>query len=1401
MSRFIILIAAVATMAVIQVQGVVPRDYTFSSSLISMRDGLPDNNVNCMIQDAKGFMWFGTRNGLSCYDGFRFVNHYQADEKGISHNYIRSLHETGDGLLWIGTNGGGLNVYHKETETFHRFGFAWADSMMVESSILDRKLPDRIYSIVSRKRGELWIGTQSGLYRLLYTQDGVPSVNSLKRYRASSHDENSICDNKIFHLMFDSQGVLWISSNEGGLSRFWPEEERFRKYRAGEEAGDLPSNQVMVTYEDSREQVWVGTWEHGLCLYDRERDQFKQYLSSGQNPDLIGNNIYKIMEGSHGQLWLGAIYAGLDRISLEEFGKGNSLFHHHWLEDGGENLVNSNVILSMGRSSDGILWVSTQGLGVYRIRTGMNFLQRVVSSGEGEGLSGNDVTVISTDYEERYWVGTWRDGLNLATLEEGRFRVLKSFRHNAQPQSLSSDSVYAVLTDSDSITWVGAWPGLTQVVEEAGNVTFRRVKCFDTAGVEVELMVNSLHEDHEGVMWVGTEGNGLWYRERGQDTLLRYSEPQEFGKVTSVLSCESSLPGVSKEVWIGTHIGVRRVLFSNEGSKSMAYYSRGGDSGLPGNQIRNFVKVDSILWIGTSQGVGRFNLVTNEMCIERYFPGHDIMSMLCDSTGNIWIGTISGLIRYDRKVKRQAGFYENAHGIIQGYNHNASCLDEGGTCLFGTNQGLVFFDRHIEEEVFQPEVVFTDLSVNGKKVKPGEWVDGSTLLEKRITETSRIKLKHSQGIFSVEFAALSYDEPGDRTFAYKLVGMQEVWTYAPVERAFAAFSNLPAGEYTLQVKLVNNDNTGDNDPAELHITILPPLWRTKVAYFLYTLLLVLVAFLLRRATVDRLRLHETVRFEKFKREQEEELNKQRLTLFTDISHELRTPLTLIAGPLEQVIQQKEKDPGVREKLNTIKNNSQKLLRLINQLLDFRKIEMGMEKLNAANTEAVSLTRTIFEEFRDEAADREIDYRFRSGKERCEVWLEEEKYERIIGNLLSNALKYTGENGKVVLSVEEIERDGEDDGEFEIFFGKLPSGHFLQLEVRDTGRGIAKADREHIFDRFYRVKSTRSRVDGTGIGLSMVRQLVLMHYGQLGLISEPGEGSRFVVRLPLGSQHLKSHEMSVGQEKQFSMEHPEIEIPIVKGSGRKKILLVEDSHEMRHFIVDVLKPHYAVLEAENGNRGLEYAMEVMPDLIVSDVMMPEMDGIEFCKRVRGNIGTSHIPFLLLTARSSVEYSIEGLKAGADDYISKPFSPEVLLLKIRNIFERREKLMERFSLDLQPAPESIATNPTDNDFLVRLIGFIDNNLDNSELDLELFTGEFGMSRSTFNRKLKQLTNHSPADFVNNYRMKIAARMLLDGNHAIKTIAFHVGYADARYFSTRFKKHFGLTPTQYQEQHRTV
>jgi signal transduction histidine kinase/DNA-binding response OmpR family regulator len=838
-----------------------------------------------------------------------------------------------------------------------------------------------------------------------------------------------------------------------------------------------------------------------------------------------------------------------------------------------------------------------------------------------------------------------------------------------------------------------------------------------------------------------------------------------------------------------------------------------------------------------------------------------IYTMENDLDGNIWISTDKGLSRFNPAQKTFENFYTKDGLLSDQFYWNASESDRSGTLYFGGVNGINYFNpREIATYPGKPGVVFTDFRVFNRSVAVGEKLHGRVVLENSVSKTKTIELSYRDNVFSIEFSALDYFLPDKLTYAYKLVGVDQNWVTVPATRRFAGYTRLPGGKYTFLVKVANSDGIWSDQVSELVINIHPPFWETS--WFRIVLVLVIIGSVMGYIRYRTYRLHEQkrklekqvhertlqieaqkqqleVQSEILKRSNNElanrqiliegqkvelerqneliveqrdeviELNKKvslinqlRLRFFTNISHEFRTPLTLILDPLESLMKKMQNDRSAIQTLKLINRNAQRLLHLINQLMYFRRIETGKIELRVARGDLNRFLKDIFESFADLAEHQHISYVFQEGDEKPETWFDSEKLENIFYNLLSNAFKFTPENGRIRLKLN-YAGAGDDDK-------SMPVPH-VRVQVSDSGKGIPAEHLPFIFDRFYQAEdSATNRQKGSGIGLALTQELVQALRGKIFAASEAGKGSIFTVLLPYRLEDFNDNEIDQTGSVQAVNLQPRVDLiqeeitlneqfedvePDQPGKTKPLVLIVEDNYDLRTFLLQSVKTEYRVLGAENGKAGFELARKYTPDLVISDIMMPVMDGLELCSRLKNDIHTSHIPVILLTAKAMIEHWVEGLETGADDYIPKPFNLRVLQLKMANLIESRRKLRQLYSHSEQLTPEKITTCQLDQQFIERAYQIIERHLVEPEFTVEQFAREMMVSKSLLFKKIKAITGNSIIDFVNLYKLrKATARMASGTQQNISEVAFEAGFNDPKYFSRLFRKVYGVPPSEY-------
>ncbi|MCB0642033.1 MAG: response regulator, partial [Phaeodactylibacter sp.] len=830
--------------------------------------------------------------------------------------------------------------------------------------------------------------------------------------------------------------------------------------------------------------------------------------------------------------------------------------------------------------------------------------------------------------------------------------------------------------------------------------------------------------------------------------------------------------------------------------------SRAADGQLRFTHFLKDVKVyatlfyDQKLWVGTF-GEGLFALDPDNGQTQHYttadgLPGNTVLGILPDERGQLWLSTNNGLSRFD-PITEGCTNYSHSNGLEDlEFNYNAFCRTRSGEFLFGGTHGLTrFHPDDLRPSTTTPSIVFTGLTAFNRQIEVGE-EDG--LLQRPLNETEVLTFNYGDANFTLHFAALDYTNPRGNRYAYRMLGLNEEWTTV-TGRPEATYTLQQEGEYVFQLKAANKDGLWNPAMRELRVRVLPPPTRTWWAYLIYSLLIVMAVAALVRIT----RLRQSYRLERLEKKQQAAIHQMKMRFFTNVAHEFRTPLTLIIGPLEELLQRgfADKDGSIRGRLGTIYSNAQRMLNLVNQLLTFRKMEEGYEPMEVLQTDLSVYLRTIFDSFVDHARMRSIQYTFKGADQAIELWLDREKITKVLFNLLSNAFKFTPDGGKISLELSQEQKE-------------------VILAVADNGPGIDPALHEQIFQRFYEKTpgQTPNQIKGTGIGLALSRQLVELHSGRLELSSTVGQGSVFRVILPTGKEHFRPEDLQ--QEEQLPNPLPAFTgLPVhspatvadesvaasVEDSQQPILLIVEDNPEVQGFIRSIFAGDFQILVADDGKTGLQIAEKEQPDIILSDVMMPNMDGFEMCRQLKTNLATSHIPVLLLTARTTLNDRLEGLETGADDYISKPFHPNEIRLKVHNRVAQRRRMRAHFGESRDFAPKEITVTSADEAFLHQLIALVEANIDNPEFKIEQFAQELAVSRALLFTKIKALTNFTPKNFLKSFRLKRAAQLLKSGKLNISDVAYQVGFKEPKYFSRVFQKEYGCNPSAYMDMHPNI
>lgn len=1347
---------------------------------ITTREGLSQNDVNAVFQDRQGFLWIGTHDGLNRYDGYSFKTyHLDPDKKiGIHSNLIFDIAEDEDGNLWIATSDAGICKFDVQKEKFTSYRNTPGNSNFLRTNQITQILPHG---------DEVWIGSGLGI-DILHFEEGSAKIKRITPGNTPKLRSHSISD-----LRKDVFGRVWVGTRQG-------------VYVISEKEG---KRQVKVMCD-------LNNVSH-IALNEKE-----QFISNNTGlyrlhvnmEDLSNPRIEKVSDISASCILLtrsGDIYTGNERgLSYYRYNTNSEKRFSNYLhfEEGWEaNSLSKNVIVSLYEDKSGIIWVGTNGGGLNKYNPKQKKFRHYNKTRIEGSISYNKIRSIFQDRNKNIWLGTEGGGVNfLPKSENYNFETGWKVLKEVQPQQ---NRVYSfVELNNRGPVEVLAGAGYPEIVTKWREDS-PLPKAVDKGKFdEVANSVFCSLKSSKGTIWLGTYGrnNGLMrYRKRGnREEILDFKPNNSPGSISS-LNIRSLLEDKRGNLWIGTDKGLNLLTVDQQDEVNPHFIKIKHDPNREGSLSHDYIlpmyeSKDGTIWIGTMGG-GLNRMIYNEdpekiefeaITTSNGLPNNVIKGILEDDYGYLWLSSNKGLTRFDVEDR----LYEN-YGISDGlqdyeFGELAALKLDNGEMIFGGVNGInVFNPKDIISDMSMPHIALTDLFILNEEILPGAEVNGRPVLESALNHTEQIKLKYAENSFSIHFSSLHFSAPEQNEYKYRLEGFDQDWIRKDATDRIAKYTNLAPGTYTFKVLASNNDGVWNDDPKELMVVITPPWYLSQVAWVIYVLLFLSSLWFFQKFSLIRIKQKNELLMEHFEKEKVQELSQMKLRFFTNISHEFRTPLTLIIGPLEKLMREggKLSEKKVAESHAIMHRNASILLRLINQLIDFRKFEQGKMILRASNTNVISFLKEVFLSFSELADKKNITYEFSTFRQDISLWFDDDKLERIMYNLLSNAFKFTPEGGDIKLVVDE------DD-------------YHVIVKVEDNGVGIPKEMQSHIFERFYQADRIKNRkVGSTGIGLSFIKGLVEMHKGEITFESVVDEGTTFIVKLKKGTAHLAEEEMRAvsrdeAPKKNFSYLEP---VKVTEseneneGVQKQKVLVVEDNFELRVFIKDSLKDLYEIHTAENGKEALDKIPELNPDVVVSDIMMPVMSGFQLCEGIKSDEQISHIPVILLTAKSTAENRIKGYNLGADGYISKPFSIEVLQARIQNLIESREKLREKMRTTVSIEPSEVTTTSMDEKFLQKILKIIEENIPNSEFTVEKLARDYGMSQIVLNKKLKGLTGMTAKAFIRNIRLKRAAQLFATGNYSVTDVTYEVGFSDLKYFRTCFKDEFGLSPSEYIKAHR--
>ena len=1363
---------------------------------ITTKDGLLTPGVKSTYKDSEGFIWFAFSNGMARYDGYtvRRFEDFLPDSCAITpYRFCTSFLEDSRGNFWIGTLKNGLVRFDRRTEKFTYYHVDPYGQAGLKYNT--------VYSLMEDSDRNLWLGSgNEGLFKYIPESDSFANFNPL-----------TVCDNPgvvvVLSMLEDKQDNFWVGTAYA-LFLFDRENETFTQVPVPVEPGTPDElKQIWHIKEDKSGDIWLGT-DWGVYRYKPHEKIWTYYFTGipGKLNDFLGGNVNGLVEietGKAHQMWIGT-GSGL---LVYDFATDH-LEHFKTQEEDPQSPV-SGGIKYLYRDDNNLIWASTGGMTI--IDPDDNPFQYKSIHTYPDSLLEVDAWSFCEDKNGMLWVGTFNDGLyqfdrNLDFV--GNYKPTVWGRNN--PHIISKNRVTLIYEDTTGNLWVGtSGEGLS--VFDRVRKRFSTIFFEKPSGKLERQWVFDIVEDTYGLLWFAT-----------QKGLFKVEMPWQKGQVLWPVDHPvlSDVPVIDLfedsrgRLWATTYnLGVFCLTPENrEKGEFKKYFHKSYNRGtFTERNVREvYEDVNGLIWMRSINALFQYNEASDSIEIVEHFSkihkggNHVIMG---DSAGNLWFISDMGLIRYDledstdRALKvfgKSEGMFYDGIVFTSFGKSKKGCFYIGGSGSAGSGFCRFYPDSIVGDNIHIPNIVLTDFKLKNETAS----------LDSSITYKKYIELKYDQNFFSFGFAALDYTDPEKNQYAYYLEGFEDKWNYVN-NRRLANYTGVPPGNYVFRVKGSNNDGYWNEVGASIAVTVLPPPWKTWWAYILYVLFLMALISTVTRFYLRRQRLLLELDMKQRQAEKLAELDKMKSEFFANISHEFRTPLTLILGPLEQLISRLY-DKSDKEKLTTIQRNAVRLKNLISQLLNLSRLEAGKMRLQASRTNIIQMIRLYIQSFESLARQNEINLKFLTDRDELLVYVDRNKMEQVINNLISNAFKFTDRGGDITVYINYPVVNDE---------GK----ECVSIKITDNGRGIPEEHQKHIFDRFYQVDDPGLYMnEGTGIGLAICKELVELHHGTIEVQSKPGEFTAFNILLPAGKGHLAAGELAVeeeiisktGDQELFytteRVDHPAQ--PDFEGECESDedaehitdlpvLLIVEDNAEMRAYIRGFFDHNFHIVEASDGKEGVEEATDVIPDIIISDVMMPGMDGIEFCKKVKTDERTSHIPVILLTARASIESRIEGLETGADDFITKPFDGKELQVRVKNLIEQRKRLRGLLSkrigeniLSGQVDVGDSGMTSMDERFLQKLLKTVALHYSSPELTVETLGKETGLSRTQLHRKVTALTGYTAGKFIRIYRLNRAAEMIRKKSGTVAEIAYDVGFGSPSYFAECFRKQFGKLPSEY-------
>lgn len=1327
---------------------------------INNQDRLPAKQINQIFQDSEGYMWFATTNGICRYNGYTLKTYKSSNQSTnlLQSNIINALIEDIDHRIWIGTEQG-INILDKSTDKIE--------------TISNDKLPNAfIHSFLLTRDSTLWVGTQVGLLR--YNRDD----GNFTTYKNRPNDSTSICGNSIKALLEDKNGDIWVATYGHGICRLDRKTGEFIQYPPV-----TPLNRCNSLIQDADGNIWTCTWGDGLTKIENRNNNLNPVYTQYQT-----TTVYECIFRSLRQLPGGEVMIGTNQ-GLYMIDKSGKLISRSRQETPLQSPALNDDINFLYTDKENNIWIGTQNSGVYiAYKEKTPFTNFPINSSEDsrQALKVNalyewdeNVLLLGMDrvsfgfynkktreitnyrdipeYREIFrewpgnlqfifkhpsknelWFGTQFGGLIICKLKGDKIISSQYYQHHLGQTPIGT-TINAILTDKNKNIWIGSDEGLNIITSKG-----------DTLSYSTYNRIQTIYQDYTGAIWLGTYFDGVYRLRAGFDVnKLSFEIYNTKNKLINANEITSIYEDSRQNLWVGT-----------KGCGLQKY-----------NREKNW-----------------FDPIPNA----KEIPG-DIIYNITEDNGNLILGTNQGLVLYNYTT-HQSIILNSTDGLLDETCMKNAMLNNGnGEIYYGTPKGFyIFRPDQIDYDSISVKTIINDFKIFHKSFdelspqKQKQLAGGlHPLYSKHIT------LTHADNNIGIEFAALSYIHPEKKRYAYKLEGFDDNWIYTDASQRTAYYTNLPAGTYKFEVRCINDSGIESTDNEVFYIKVLPPIYQTNYAYAFYLFLVIGMIYLFHRFQLYRFRLQEAVKIEQIERVKSEELNQSKFRFFTNISHEFLTPLSIISCSFEEL---KRTFLINNQTTKAVESNVFRLNKLIEDILEFQKAENNKLKLKIMYGDIASFISGICREnFSLLVKNKNISLDVHCQPEHIAAWFDMDKIDKILYNLLSNAVKFCHTDGRGKIEVELLAEEPENE-----FQHKQ-----LTIKVRNRGKGISADKLPHIFTRFYEDNFKQSGRKGNGIGLALTKSLVELHNGTITVSSEPEEWTEFTIRIPISKTAFREDQIEENKPEDTTIsilpeiqEEETIQADKNSSSPQYSLLLIEDDIELRTSLQHLLADKYQITVASNGIEGLEIANETNPNLIISDVMMPKMDGFELCKRIKENTNTSHIPVILLTAKIDGCDHLAGLKCGADTYITKPFNFTLLEAQVETILSNRERTVEKFRSSPLTQEINLSVSSYEEKFLVNAIEIVKKNMEDPEFDVKLFSEQMQVSNSMLYRKLKALTNLSPNEFIRNVRLKAAAELLQQKKGNVSDIAYLVGFKDARYFSICFKKEFNITPIDYME-----